>query len=69
MEYIESNPLPEVCLTCTEPDCDVCDHGLERWLLSPEDEKALKVKLFQQELKHKSTAFFVVDAAERNGCS
>ena len=59
MEYIEANPLPEVCLTCTEPDCDVCDHGRERWLLSPEDETALKLKLFQQGLKRKSTAYLL----------
>ena len=56
MEYIEANPLPEVCLTCTEPDCNVCDHGRERWLLSPEDETELKLKLFQRGLKRKSTA-------------
>ena len=59
MEYIEANPLPEVCLACTEPDCDVCDHGRERWLLSTEDETALKLKLFQQGLKRKSTAYLL----------
>ncbi|MBQ9268614.1 MAG: hypothetical protein IJ206_03745 [Oscillospiraceae bacterium] len=59
MEYIEANPLPEVCLTCTEPDCDVCDHGRERWLLSPENETALKLKLFRQGLKRKSTAYLL----------
>ena len=52
MEYKEANPLPEVCNTCTEPDCDVCDYGRERWLLSPENETALKPRLFQQGLKH-----------------
>ena len=59
MEYIEANPLPEVCLACTEPDCDVCDHGRGRWLLSTEDETALKLKLFQQGLKRKSTAYLL----------
>ena len=59
MEYIEANPLPEVCLTCTEPDCDVCDHGRDRWLLSPENETALKLKLFRQGLKRKSTAYLL----------
>lgn len=59
MEYIEANPLPAVCLTCTEPGCDVCDYGRERWLLSPEDETALKLKLFWQGLKHKSTAYLL----------
>lgn len=48
MEYIEANPLPEVCKTCTEPDCDVCDHGLERWLLPPEVEQELRKKLHLQ---------------------
>ena len=56
MEYIEANQLPKVCNTCAELDCDVCDHGRERWLLSPEDEKELKLKLFHQGLKRKSTA-------------
>ena len=59
MEYIEANPLPEVCNTCTEPDCDVCDHGRERWLLSPEDETALKLTLFQQGLKQKSREYLL----------
>ena len=59
MEYIEANPLPEVCNTCAELDCDVCDHGRERWLLSPEDEKELKLKLFHQGLKRKSTAYLL----------
>ena len=59
MEYIEANPLPEVCLTCTEPDCDVCDHGRERWLLSPENETASKLKLFRQGLKRKSSAYLL----------
>lgn len=60
MEYIEANPLPEVCLTCAEPDCDVCDHGREHWLLSPEDETALKLKMFRQGLKRKSAACLLV---------
>ena len=59
MEYIEANPLPEVCFNCTEPECDVCDHGRERWLLSPEDEKELNRKLFQQGLKRKSKAYLL----------
>ena len=48
MEFIEATPLPEVCQCCTEPDCDVCDHGLERWLLSLEKEYELWKKLREQ---------------------
>lgn len=48
MEYIEANPLPEACINCTEPDCDVCDHGRERWLLPPEKEQELLEKLHAQ---------------------
>lgn len=51
MEYIEANPLPKVCQDCTEPACDVCDHGLERWLLSQEVERLLMEKLKQQAIK------------------
>ena len=50
-EYIEANPLPEVCRNCIEPDCDVCDHGKERWLLPPEVEHELRQKLRQQQLR------------------
>lgn len=32
MEYVKADPLPEVCRSCVEPDCDVCDYGLERWI-------------------------------------
>jgi hypothetical protein len=45
LEYIEADPIPQDCQTCTEPDCDVCDHGRERWLLPPETELRLKRKL------------------------
>ena len=47
MEYIEANPLPEVCKDCTEPNCDVYDHGRERWFLSPDVELALKCRLLK----------------------
>ena len=56
MNFIEADPLPDACKTCIEPECDVCEHGMERWLLSPEDEAAIKIKLFKQGLRRKNTA-------------
>lgn len=38
MEWIEANPLPEVCQSCSEPDCWECDYAGLRWYLSPLDE-------------------------------
>lgn len=35
MQWIQADPLPEVCRCCTEPECDVCEHGLEHWLPVP----------------------------------
>ncbi len=42
MEFMEVSPLPEVCKHCTEPECDVCDHGLDRWIPLPEREHGQK---------------------------
>lgn len=50
VEYIETNPLPECCLNCTEPDegyCDECDHLGERFIL-PKHEQ---IKLDSLKLK------------------
>ena len=52
MDFNEASPLPEACRDCTEPECDVCEHGMERCLLSPEEERRLKEKLRQQGGKH-----------------
>ncbi len=44
MELLGKNPLPEHCLNCTEPECDVCEIGYERWRLPHYDELRLKRK-------------------------
>ncbi len=48
MEFIEANPPPKMCRTCKEPECDVCDCGLDRWLLPPEIERELMERCKQQ---------------------
>ena len=55
MEYIEINPLPQVCQECEvarEVDCGSCDHAGERWILSREDElwlmRKAKIKAIQR---------------------
>ena len=48
IEYIEVNPIPEICQECEAnggDDCGSCDHAGERWILSREDELWLKRKL------------------------
>lgn len=48
VEYIETNPLPQICQECEaagEIDCGSCDHAGERWILSREEELGLKRKL------------------------
>ena len=50
IQWLERVPLSQVCETCEEADCDVCEHGLERWYLSPEDELALKAKMLDKSI-------------------
>lgn len=38
MNWIETNPIPEACNNCTEPDCCACDIAGNRWVLAQEDE-------------------------------
>lgn len=44
MEWIEANPLPEVCRNCQEEDCYNCDYAGERWTLSQADELRIRRK-------------------------
>lgn len=59
MEWIEANPLPQVCLNCQEEECYNCDFSLLRWHLSEEDEAACRQKMAErarqrlERLKHK----------------
>ncbi len=51
VEWIEANPLPEVCENCTDGECFNCDYAMFRWHLSKEDEAALRRKLMEQSIK------------------
>ena len=44
MELIEADPLPEACRRCPDEFCDECEHMMERWPLSPEDQRRLAHK-------------------------
>ena len=48
MQWIEANPLPEVCLRCREADCYNCDHAGERWTLGKADELRLRRKMLEK---------------------
>lgn len=41
LNYIEKNPLPEICQSCNELDCYNCEHAGERLIL-PERDKIMK---------------------------
>ena len=43
MDWIEADPLPEVCQNCQEEECYNCDYAGARWYLSPEDEEWIKM--------------------------
>lgn len=51
IDYIETSPLPQVCVDCEEEDCYNCDNALERWRLSEKDELLLQKKLKLQAIK------------------
>lgn len=44
MEWMEANPLPNICLSCKEAECYNCEHAGERWYLSRKDELHLRRK-------------------------
>ena len=52
MEWIEANPLPEVCQNCEELDCTFCDYEGERWTLSRADELRVKRKMLVKAIEY-----------------
>ena len=51
MEWLEANPLPDVCVDCTEEDCYNCDYAGERWYLSQADELKMRRKMLVEHSK------------------
>lgn len=48
MEWIEVNPLPDVCQKCQEEECYNCDYAGLRWMLPKADKLRLeKVSLLK----------------------
>ena len=48
IQWLERVPLPQVCETCEDADCDVCEHALERWYLPPRRRIGIKGKNVRQ---------------------
>ena len=61
MEWIEANPLPDVCKECTEGDCYNCDHAGERWYLSPKDELKMRRKMMVKAIERLQRQVAAVD--------
>lgn len=37
MEWLEKQPLPQICIQCKQEDCYNCEHAGQRWYLSDRD--------------------------------
>lgn len=49
--YNEVKPLPEICRTCSSPDCWGCDYAGERWEMSAENELRFKRRLKEKAIE------------------
>lgn len=61
MQWIEANPLPEVCQSCTEPDCWECDYAGLRWYLSPLDELKSQRAMHQKAMERHARKIVELD--------
>ena len=61
MEWLEANPLPDVCVDCTEEDCYNCDHAGERWHLSQVDELRLRRKMLVRAIERLQRQVAAID--------
>ena len=61
MEFLEANPLPKVCESCTEEDCYNCDHAGERWYLSRADELKVRRKMLVKAIERLQRQLAAVD--------
>ena len=50
MEWIEVQPLPQVCVGCEE-DCGNCDTAGERWVLTERSELLVRKKAAQKAME------------------
>lgn len=74
MRYREANPLPEPCKHCFEPECDVCEHGLERFIVSELDEARMYRKVSERIIQRETQKIIelderirILEEEERNG--
>ena len=61
MEWLEANPLPDVCVNCTEEDCYNCDYAGKRWYLSQVDELRLRRKMLVRAIERLQRQVVAID--------
>ena len=61
MEWLEANPLPDVCVNCTEEDCYNCDYAGERWYLSQVDALRLRRKMLVRAIERLQRQVVAID--------
>ena len=55
LNYIEKNPLPQICQSCMELDCYNCEHAGERLILPERDKIRLSMEIKKKQiLRHKN---------------
>jgi len=61
VEWLKANPLPDVCVDCTEEDCYNCDHAGKRWYLSRVDELRLRRKMLVRAIERLQRQVAAID--------
>ena len=51
LEWVEGNPLLEICVACTEEDCYNCENAGKRWTLSRKDALILRRKMLTKAIE------------------
>lgn len=62
MEWIEAEPIPDVCRDCKEEDCYHCDTAGERWQLSHEDELRVRRRQLVRAIERLQRTIDFIDA-------
>ena len=64
IEYIEVNPIPEICQECEDKggdDCGSCDYAGLRWILPREEELWMKRKLKIKAIQRLQSELSMID--------
>ena len=61
MEWLEANPLPNICANCTQEDCYNCEHAGKRWNLSKREELLTRRKILAMAIERLQRQIKAID--------